>query len=119
MANNNVLNDAEIERLVELGKTIKKLPKVLSELSRIQTAMGEYLYIHDINFDMAASHEYKTALSDLATYIKGSLDCNANGTGLPCRTDRLFAVNMMDKMLKLSGYAEEISTDPLHVTGGE
>ena len=116
---NNVLNDAEIERLVELGKTIKKLPKVLSELSRIQTAMGEYLYIHDINFDMAASHEYKTALSDLATYIKGSLDCNANGTGLPCRTDRLTAVNMMTKLLKLSGY-EEISTDPLGITtGGE
>jgi len=80
--------------------------------------MGEYLGIHDINFDIAASHEYKTALSDLATYIKGSLDCNANGTGLPCRTDRLFAVNMMDKMLKLYAY-EEISTDPLHVTGGE
>ena len=114
---NNVLNDAQVERLVELGKVIKKLPKVLSELSRIHTAMGEYLSIHDINLDMAASHEYKTALSDLATYIKGSLDCNANGS-LPCRTDRLFAVNMMDKMLKLSGY-EEISTDPLHVTGGE
>ena len=64
---------------------------------------------HDQNFDMAASHEYKTALSDLATYIKGSLDCNANGTGVPCRTDRLTAVNMMTKLLKLSGY-EEIST---------
>ena len=115
---NNVLNDAEIERLVELGKTIKKLPKVLSELSRIHRAMGEYLGIHDINFEMDGSDQYKTALSDLATYIKGSLDCNANGTGLPCRTDRLFAVNMMDKTLKLSGY-EEISTDPLHVTGGE
>ena len=118
MANNNVLSDAEIERLVELGKLIKKLPKVLSELSRIHTAMGEYLSIHDINLDMAASHEYKTALSDLATYIKGSLDCNANGTGLPCRTDRQFGVTMMAKLLKLSGY-EEIETDPLHVTGGE
>tara|TARA_X000001388_G_scaffold25875_1_gene18093 strand:+ start:272 stop:628 length:357 start_codon:yes stop_codon:yes gene_type:complete len=116
---NNVLNDAEVERLVELGKVIKKLPNTLRQLSRIQTAMGEYLGIHDINFDMAASHEYKTALSDLATYIKGSLDCNANGTGLPCRTDRLFAVKMMDKMLWFFAY-EEISTDPLGITtGGE
>ena len=118
MANNNTLTQDEQERLVELGKVIKKLPNTLRQLNRIHTATGEYLSIHDINLDMAASHEYKTALSDLATYIKGSLDCNANGTGLPCRTDRLFAVNMMDKMLKLSGY-EEISTDPLHVTGGE
>ena len=116
---NNVLNDAEQERLVTLGKIIKKLPENLRQLSRIQTAMAEYLSIHDINFNMAASHEYKTALSDLATYIKGSLDCNANGS-LPCRTDRLFAVTMMTKLLKLSGYAEEISTDPLVITtGGE
>ena len=105
---NNVLNDEQVERLVELGKVIKKLPNTLRQLSRTQTAMAEYLGIHDINLDMAASHEYKTALSDLATYIKGSLDCNANGS-LPCRTDRLFAVNMMDKTLKLYGY-EEIST---------
>jgi hypothetical protein len=118
MANNNVLSDAEVERLVELGKLIKKLPKVLSEVSRIHRAIGEYVGIHDIDFDMAASYEYNTALSDLAHYIKGSLDCNANGTGLPCKTDRLYAVNMMTKLLKLSGY-EEISTDPLHVTGGE
>mgnify|MGYP003664204364 FL=1 len=109
MANNNTLTQDEQERLVELGKVIKKLPNTLRQLNRIQTAMGEYLYIHDQNFDMAASHEYKTALSDLATYIKGSLDCNANGTGVPCRTDRLTAVNMMTKLLKLSGY-EEIST---------
>ena len=80
MANNNTLTQDEQERLVELGKVIKKLPNTLRQLNRIQTAMGEYLGIHDINFDMAASHEYKTALSDLATYIKGSLDCNANGT---------------------------------------
>ena len=118
MANNSVLSDAEVERLVELGKLIKKLPKVLSELSRIHTAMGEYLSTHDINLDMAASDQYKSALSEVAHYIKGSLDCNANGTGLPCRTDRLTAVTMMTKLLKLSGY-EEISTDPLHVTGGE
>jgi len=117
MANNNTLTQDEQERLVELGKVIKKLPNTLRQLSRIHTAMGEYLFIHDQNFDMAASHEYKTALSDLATYIKGSLDCNANGS-LPCRTDRLFAVTMMTKLLKLSGY-EEIETDPLHVTGGE
>ena len=109
MANNNTLTQDEQERLVTLGKIIKKLPNTLRQLSRIQTAMGEYLYIHDQIFDMAASHEYKTALSDLATYIKGSLDCNANGTGVPCRTDRLTAVNMMTKLLKLSGY-EEIST---------
>jgi len=119
MANNNVLSDAEIERLVELGKVIKKLPKVLSEVSRIHRAIGEYLSIHDINFEMDASDQYKSALSEVAHYIKGSLDCNANGTGIPCRTDRLTAVTMMTKLLKLSGYAEEISTDPLHVTGGE
>jgi len=118
MANNNTLTQDEQERLVELGKVIKKLPNTLRQLSRIQTAMGEYLGIHDINFDIAASHEYKTALSDLATYIQGSLDCDINGTGLPCKSDRQFGVTMMAKLLKLSGY-EEISTDPLHVTGGE
>ena len=118
MANNNTLPQDEQERLVELGTLIKKLPKVLSELSRIHTAMAEYLSIHDINnFDMDASHEYKTALSDLATYIKGSLDCDING-GLPCKSDRQFGATMMAKLLKISGY-EEISTDPLHVTGGE
>jgi len=57
MANNNTLTQDEQERLVELGKVIKKLPNTLRQLNRIQTAMGEYL--------------------------------------------------------------EEISTDPLHVTGGE
>lgn len=38
-------------------------------------------------------------LIELGRDIRESLSCNANGTGLPCRTDRLEAVESMKEYL--------------------
>ena len=50
--------------------------------------------------------------------IQKDLSCDANGTGLPCRTDRLDAVSNMKRYLEIHNYdvteqktAEEISSD--------
>lgn len=40
-------------------------------------------------------------LVDLGKMIQMGLSCDANGTGLPCRTDRLEAVRNMVKYLRL------------------
>ena len=36
--------------------------------------------------------------------IKKDLSCDANGTGLPCRTDRLSAVENMKRYIEIHGY---------------
>ena len=36
--------------------------------------------------------------------IQQDLGCDANGTGLPCRTDRLSAVESMKDYLEIHGY---------------
>ena len=36
--------------------------------------------------------------------IQKDLSCDANGTGLPCRTDRLSAVENMKRYLEIHGY---------------
>ena len=36
--------------------------------------------------------------------IQQDLGCDANGTGLPCRTDRLSAVESMKEYLEIHGY---------------
>lgn len=46
-------------------------------------------------------------LIDLGPKIIGGLECDINGEGLPCRTDRLYAVDNMIKYVKLHGYKVE------------
>ena len=46
-------------------------------------------------------------LKDLGHKIKNTLDCNANGDGLPCRTDRLSSVENMKEYLAIHGYKIE------------
>ena len=36
--------------------------------------------------------------------IQKDLSCDANGTGVPCRTDRLEAVSNMKRYLEIHGY---------------
>ena len=36
--------------------------------------------------------------------IQKDLSCDANGTGIPCRTDRLEAVSNMKRYLEIHGY---------------
>ena len=36
--------------------------------------------------------------------IQAGLSCDANGTGIPCRTDRLDAVSNMKRYLEIHGY---------------
>ena len=36
--------------------------------------------------------------------IQQDLGCDANGTGIPCRTDRLEAVSNMKRYLEIHGY---------------
>ncbi len=43
-------------------------------------------------------------LHRLGEDIKAGLSCDANGTGLPCRTDRLDAVENMKRYLEIHGY---------------
>ena len=57
-------------------------------------------------------------LVKLGKDIQAGLSCDANGTGEPCRTDRLDAVSNMKRYLEIHNYdvteqktAEEISSD--------
>ena len=43
-------------------------------------------------------------LIDCGKAIQEDLMCDANGTGLPCRTDRLSAVESMKEYLEIHGY---------------
>ena len=43
-------------------------------------------------------------LIELGPDIIAGLECNLNGSGLPCRTDRLYAVDKMIAYVKLHGY---------------
>ena len=43
-------------------------------------------------------------LIDCGKAIQDDLMCDANGTGLPCRTDRLSAVESMKEYLEIHGY---------------
>jgi hypothetical protein len=50
-------------------------------------------------------------LGDLGEKIKLDLGCDLNGTGIPCRTDRLEAVSNMIKYISIHGYRVEVSND--------
>ena len=43
-------------------------------------------------------------LVKLGDNIQKDLSCDANGTGLPCRTDRLEAVSNMKKYIEIHGF---------------
>ena len=43
-------------------------------------------------------------LVELGHKIKMSLNCDINDTGIPCRTDRLAAVNDMIEYIKIHAY---------------
>lgn len=43
-------------------------------------------------------------LVELGEQIKGGLSCDLNGTGLPCRSDRLAAVESMIRYLQIHDY---------------
>jgi|TARA_R110002020_G_scaffold429721_2_gene639372 hypothetical protein len=40
-------------------------------------------------------------LAKLGKGILASLSCDVNGMGIPCRTDRFYAVELMEKYLKI------------------
>jgi hypothetical protein len=44
-------------------------------------------------------------LVELGQDIQADLSCDANGTGLPCRTDRLSAVDSMKRYLEIHNYS--------------
>ena len=50
------------------------------------------------------SNKESDNLIDLGVKIRNDLGCDANGTGLPCRTDRLEAVSNMKKYIEIHGY---------------
>jgi len=50
------------------------------------------------------TNKERNELVKLGTAIKMDLDCDANGTGEPCRTDRLEAVSNMKRYLEIHGY---------------
>jgi hypothetical protein len=50
-------------------------------------------------------------LISLGEDIQANLSCDANGTGLPCRTDRLEAVSNMKRYLEIHGY-RILSSEP-------
>jgi len=50
-----------------------------------------------------SDHELKQ-LAELGKSIIVSLECNINDMGIPCRTDRLYAVEKMIAYLKLHNY---------------
>jgi len=50
------------------------------------------------------TEEEMVLLADYGATIRGSLECDANGTGVPCRTDRLYAVEFMKRYLAIHDY---------------
>ena len=50
-----------------------------------------------------SDHELKQ-LAELGKSIIVSLECDVNQSGVPCRTDRLYAVEKMKEYLKLHSY---------------
>jgi hypothetical protein len=44
-------------------------------------------------------------LAKLGKAIQDALECNVNGEGVPCRTDRLDAVQSMIKYLQIHNYS--------------
>ena len=51
-----------------------------------------------------------TQLVELGKAIQLDLSCDANGTGLPCRTDRLYAVRLMRRYLEIHNYVIQESS---------
>lgn len=43
-------------------------------------------------------------LKELGNKISASLDCDINGYGVPCRTDRFEAIKLMKKYLEIHDY---------------
>ena len=56
-------------------------------------------------------------LIDCGKAIQEDLMCDANGTGLPCRTDRLDAVENMKRYLEIHNY--EVSEKKVKTLGPE
>ena len=50
------------------------------------------------------TNQEQEELSRLGEDIQAGLSCDANGTGIPCRTDRLSAVANMKRYLEIHGY---------------
>jgi hypothetical protein len=46
-------------------------------------------------------------LAEIGKKIRKSLECDINGTGLPCRTDRLESVKLMSQYLAIHDIKEE------------
>ena len=53
--------------------------------------------------NILSDHELKQ-LAELGKSIIVSLECDVNQSGVPCRTDRLYAVEKMIAYLKLHNY---------------
>ena len=49
----------------------------------------------------------KERLAEIGKDIRFSLECDINGTGLPCRTDRLESVKLMWQYLAIHDLEEE------------
>ena len=50
------------------------------------------------------SNQEQEELFRLGEDIQAGLSCDANGTGIPCRTDRLSAVENMKRYLEIHNY---------------
>ena len=50
------------------------------------------------------NNQEQEELFRLGEDIQAGLSCDANGTGIPCRTDRLDAVSNMKRYLEIHGY---------------
>ena len=50
------------------------------------------------------TNQEQEELFRLGDDIQKDLSCDANGTGIPCRTDRLSAVENMKRYIEIHGY---------------
>jgi len=50
------------------------------------------------------TEEEMVLLAEYGAIIRGSLECDANEIGVPCRTDRLYAVEFMKRYLAIHDY---------------
>ena len=55
----------------------------------------------------AFTEEERARLADLGEMIVAGLSCNINGTGLPCRSDRLYSLELMRQYIAMHDDEDE------------
>ena len=101
----NTLSNYEQQRLVDFGNQLKgKFHANLKERVELLSTYMKYVRVHGYRGRKDEHQSYYKELMRLSKNLDKDLSCDANGTGLPCKTCRLSAVETMLALLELHGF---------------